>query len=81
MLAKKMPAFREELALLTQHKQIHQGLDHFQAYLERCATGEQELRLTEVKDLMDAFGGVLWTHLSEEVEQLGAENMRKYWSK
>ncbi|KAL8651968.1 MAG: hypothetical protein Q9210_002965 [Variospora velana] len=76
-----MPAFGKELALLTQHKQIHQGLDHFQAYLERCATGEQELRLTELKDLMDAFGSVLWTHLTEEVEQLGAENMRKYWIK
>lgn len=80
VLAKKMPAFRKELDLLTQHKEIHAGLDRFQAYLGSCAAGERELRLTEMKDLMDKFGTVLWTHLSDEVEQLGADNMRKYWT-
>ncbi|KAI4238996.1 MAG: hypothetical protein LQ349_000677 [Xanthoria aureola] len=80
VLARKMPAFRKELELLTQHKQIHAGLDQFQAYLEACASGERELRMTELKALMDRFGTVLWTHLDDEVEQLGAENMRKYWT-
>lgn len=80
VLAKRMPAFRKELELLTQHKQIHAGLDHFQAYLQDCACGEREFRLTELKALMDRFGTVLWTHLSDEVEQLGADNMRKYWT-
>ncbi|KAL8812256.1 MAG: hypothetical protein Q9223_001191 [Gallowayella weberi] len=80
VLARKMPAFRKELELLTQHKQIHSGLDQFQAYLQDCASGDRELRMTELKDLMDSFGTVLWTHLSDEVEQLGAENMRKYWT-
>lgn len=32
-LARKMPAFRKELELLTQHKQIHAGLHDLQAYL------------------------------------------------
>ncbi|KAL8659217.1 MAG: hypothetical protein Q9226_000555 [Calogaya cf. arnoldii] len=80
VLARKMPAFRQELELLTQHKQIHAGLDQFQAYLEACASGERELRMTELKALMDRFGTVLWTHLDDEVAQLGAENMRKYWT-
>ncbi|KAL8737557.1 MAG: hypothetical protein Q9181_001571 [Wetmoreana brouardii] len=80
VLARKMPAFRNELELLTQHKQIHAGLDRFQAYLQDCAAGERELRLTELKSLMDSFGTVLWTHLSDEVDQLGAENMREYWT-
>lgn len=80
VLAKKMPAFRKELELLTQHKQIHTGLDQFQAYLQDCTAGERELRLAELKSLMDKFGTVLWTHLSDEVEQLGAENMRRYWT-
>ena len=80
MLATKMPAFRKELALLTQHKQIHKGLDQFEAYLEKCKTGETDLNLGELKNLMDLFGGVLWAHLDDEVKQLSAENMRKYWT-
>ena len=80
VLAKKMPAFRKELELLTQHKQIHCGLETFQAYLEDCTRGDRELRLGELKGLMDTFGDVLWAHLADEVRQLGAENMRQYWS-
>ena len=79
-LARKMPAFQEELHLLTQHKQIHQGLDLFEDYLKSCKKGERELRMEEMKGLMDTFGGVLWQHLDDEVEQLGAENMRKFWT-
>jgi len=80
LLAKKMPAFRKELELLAQHKEIHQGLEKFQEYLENCQSGEKELRLGEMKRLMDQFGDVLWRHLDEEVKELGAENMRKYWT-
>ncbi|KAF2423556.1 hypothetical protein EJ08DRAFT_701058 [Tothia fuscella] len=80
VLARKMPKFRKELELLTQHKQIHEGLEKFEVYLGECRTGERELRLGELKVLMDGFGGVLWEHLDEEVEELGAENMRRYWS-
>ena len=80
VLAKKMPAFRKELELLTQHKQIHQGLDKFEAYLEECKSGERELRLEEMKALMDTFGAVLWAHLDDEVKELGAEKMRKFWT-
>ena len=80
VLARKMPAFKKELELLTQHKEIHTGLENFQTYLESCSRGQRELRLSELKDLMDTFGDVLWEHLADEVEQLGAQNMRKYWS-
>ncbi|KAF2020045.1 hypothetical protein BU24DRAFT_459660 [Aaosphaeria arxii CBS 175.79] len=80
VLAKKMPAFRKELELLTQHKQIHKGLDRLEEYLLKCQSGESELRLGELKEIMEGFGEVLWQHLDDEVAQLGAENMRKYWS-
>lgn len=80
VLAKKMPKFKKELHLLTQHKQIHAGLDIFEEYISKCKTGEKELQLTEMKAIMDTFGDVLWQHLDDEVEELGAENMRKYWS-
>ncbi|PNS18322.1 hypothetical protein CAC42_6139 [Sphaceloma murrayae] len=81
MLARKMPAFRKQDELIGQHKQIHKGLEKMEAYLVACETGERELRLVELKEIMDSFGKVLWEHLDDEVRTLGAENMRKYWSK
>jgi hypothetical protein len=63
-----------------QHKQIHKGLDKLEKYLEECVDGERELRMSEMKEILDTFGTVLWQHLDDEVKQLGAENMRKYWT-
>lgn len=80
VLARKMPAFKKELQLLTQHKLIHQGLDKFEEYLAQCRSGERELRLEEMKVVMETFGKVLWEHLDDEVKELRAENMRRYWS-
>ncbi|KAK8219172.1 hypothetical protein M8818_000903 [Zalaria obscura] len=80
VLARKMPAFKKELQLLTQHKEIHRGLDKFEDYLNKCRSGEKELRLDEMKTILDTFGKVLWDHLNDEVHELRAENMRKYWS-
>jgi iron-sulfur cluster repair protein YtfE (RIC family) len=80
ILAKKMPAFRKELDLLTQHKEIHKGLDKLEAYIEECRSGERELRMGELKEVLETFGEVLWQHLDDEVYQLSAENMRKYWT-
>lgn len=80
VLAKKMSAFKKELELLSQHKQIHVGLDKLEKYLEQCSDGERELRMVELKEILDGFGTVLWQHLDDEVKQLGAENMRNYWT-
>ena len=81
MLAKKMPEFQKKEHLIEQHRTIHKGLDGFQEYLEKCRMGENELRLEEMKLKMDSFGKTLWEHLDDEVRTLGAENMRKYWTK
>lgn len=56
------------------------GMDRLEAYLMDCRSGEKELRLDEMKKVMDSFGKVLWDHLDDEVRTLGAENMRKYWT-
>lgn len=79
-LARKMPAFRKQDELLAQHRKIHTGLDKFTAYLRECQSGERELVLRELKVTMELFGEVLWQHLDDEVKELGAENMRKYWT-
>ena len=80
VLAQRMPAFKKELELLTQHKQIHAGLDKFEAYIDDCKAGKRDMRMDELKEIMDSFGTVLWAHLQDEVDQLSVDNMRKYWS-
>ncbi|THD00106.1 hypothetical protein EYZ11_000431 [Aspergillus tanneri] len=75
-----MPEFHRELTLLSQHREIHNGLAGLGEYLEKCRSGESDLDRMEVKRLMDGFGAVLWAHLDEEVNALRAENMRRYWS-
>jgi len=80
MLATKMPRFREQEAMKAQHRAIHDGLDRFGRYLEGCRGGERELRLGELGEIMDGFGDVLWQHLDQEVKELEAANMRRFWT-
>lgn len=81
-LAAKMPEFNHETGpMVLQHVQIHAGLDKFQAYLRKCQSGEVDFELGVLREKMESWGGVLWTHLDEEVKTLGAENMRKHWTK
>ena len=79
VLGKRMPEFRGDLQ--AQHRDIHAGLDVFGAYLRGCKSGEHAFELSALKERMEPWGDVLWEHLDEEVKTLGAENMRKYWSK
>ncbi|GLA67153.1 hypothetical protein AtubIFM54640_010130 [Aspergillus tubingensis] len=79
-LAKRMPAFANEDALINQHRVIHNGLENLQSYVQSCLDGRVELRWNEVKDILDSFGATLMDHLKEEVRQLGAEETRKYWT-
>jgi len=79
-LSTRMPGFKDDEILIGQHEQIHEGLEALEAYLRACQSGEKELRMEELKGVMDGFGKVLWEHLDEEVRMLGAENVRKYWS-
>ena len=80
LLASRMTIFRHNERMKLHHKEIHAGLVRLENYISECRTGQRELRLSEMREVMDSFGTVLWIHLDEEVKNLGAENMRKYWS-
>ena len=80
-LATRMPTFQMDGIAKQQHREIHKGLDELESYLKQCKWGERELRREEMKQRMETWGEVLWTHLDEEVRELGAENMKKYWRK
>ncbi|OTB04787.1 hypothetical protein M426DRAFT_320378 [Hypoxylon sp. CI-4A] len=87
VLARRMPEFRSDgkggknaAELLRQHGEIHTGMEGMGKYLRSCRDGEKELNMNTLKDQMQSWGAVLWKHLDQEVETLGAENMRKYWT-
>lgn len=81
MLAQKMPEFRGDNALLLeQHREIHHGLEDLQQYLEKCRSRKTKLDLAILRSKMEPWSHVLLLHLDLEVEMLGAENMRKYWT-
>jgi hypothetical protein len=64
-----------------QHRQIHAGLDLLHDYVKAWKTDRKsDVKWNEIKSMMDSFGGILWKHMNEEVELLGAANMRKYWT-
>ena len=48
VLAVSMPAFRRELELLTQHKEIHKGMDKLEVYVDDCKAGKRDLRMEEL---------------------------------
>lgn len=87
-LARKMPEFQRgdgkkgggAAELLRQHEEIHVGMEGMRGYLRRCRDGEEDLDMAALKAQMQSWGTVLWTHLDQEVQTLGAENMRKYWT-
>ncbi|KAI1093246.1 hypothetical protein F5B19DRAFT_450716 [Rostrohypoxylon terebratum] len=87
ILARKMPEFRTDgkggkgaAELLQQHREIHEGMEGMEKYLNACYDGEKELDMDVLKEQMQSWGAVLWKHLDQEVQTLGAENMRKYWT-
>jgi hypothetical protein len=59
---------------------MYKGLDALAEYLEECRAARRDLVRSEVRSIMETFRVVLWQHLDDEVAELGAENMRKYWT-
>lgn len=80
VLATKMQGFREGEFAKLQHEEMHKGLDVLQPYLMDCKRGIQDFHRQKVRNIMDSFGGILWKHMDEEVQELGAENMEKHWT-
>ncbi|KFA52869.1 hypothetical protein S40293_00902 [Stachybotrys chartarum IBT 40293] len=81
-LAKRMVEFSHDNGeLVAQHKVIHRGLEGLQAYLKGCRKGKIDFEAKVLKQKMESWGEVLWTHMDDEVKTLGANNVSKYWSK
>jgi hypothetical protein len=71
---------QEDCELLRQHRAIHDGVDGMAEYLRRCKDRECELELGVLKGKVEPWGEVLMTHLDQEVRDLGADRMRRFWT-
>lgn len=80
ILAKKMPAFAENEQHRESHKKIHDGLDALGDIMKRVYADQTTYSPTELRACLDGFREPLLRHLDEEVNDLRAENMRKYWT-
>ncbi|ORY35423.1 hypothetical protein BCR39DRAFT_509569 [Naematelia encephala] len=80
ILAKKMPQFqagaREGGEHLESHRQIHEGLERYEKYLEDSLANSSKYNAGALRAIMDGFREVLFRHLDEEVHDLGAESMK-----
>ena len=71
---------KEDCELLRQHRMIHEGVDEMAEYLRRCKERECELELGVLKGKVEPWGEVLLKHLDQEVRDLGADRMRRFWT-
>ncbi|WVQ99898.1 hypothetical protein IAU59_007041 [Kwoniella sp. CBS 9459] len=80
VLAKKMPQFahgkREAGEHLKSHKAIHDGLEKYDRFLRDSLEDASNYDATKLRTIMDGFRDVLFSHLDEEVKDLGAESMK-----
>ncbi|TCD69800.1 hypothetical protein EIP91_006113 [Steccherinum ochraceum] len=80
LLARKMPEFRANEAHIKSHHGIHVGLDAMSALLQKWKADPKEYSPEDMKACLDSWREVLFKHLDEEVRDLSATNMRKYWT-
>ncbi|KEP54559.1 hemerythrin HHE cation-binding domain protein [Rhizoctonia solani 123E] len=80
VLAQKMPNFANNERHKNSHKVIHAGLDK----LKNLVTGWKEVPTTfspaTLRSCLDEFKPPLFKHLEEEVRDLSAENLKKYYT-
>ncbi|KAB8760604.1 hypothetical protein FH972_026596 [Carpinus fangiana] len=63
-----------------QHRHLNEHALRIEKYLTECREGRRELLRDELTRELNSFGGVLFSHLDEEVRELGADRMRLYWT-
>ncbi|KAH7098897.1 hypothetical protein BKA62DRAFT_744308 [Auriculariales sp. MPI-PUGE-AT-0066] len=79
-LAQRMVEFKQDEKHRESHKGIHDGIDKLGELVLRWRTEPSAYSPTELRGCLDSFRDVLFRHLDEEVNDLKASNMRKYWT-
>ncbi|KAF8664375.1 hypothetical protein AX16_000746 [Volvariella volvacea WC 439] len=81
-LAKRMPQFKttKDTAHMKSHEGIHRGLDALSVLVQKYKENPSSYSPEEMRACLDSFRDILFRHLDEEVADLSAENLKKYWT-
>ncbi|KAH8107477.1 hypothetical protein DFH11DRAFT_1691675 [Phellopilus nigrolimitatus] len=80
VLAKRMPMFSDNEQHLKSHEAIHEGLARLSDLTNEFKSDPKTYSPTRMRECLDSFREVLMHHLDEEVHDLGAESLKKYWT-
>lgn len=59
------------------HRAIHDGMAKYEAYIHKAQRDPSSYNAKELRDIMDGFEKVLFDHLDQEVEDIGADSLKK----
>lgn len=77
ILAAKHPAFRTSSSHVQAHRVIHDGLDKYNAYLDKAMREPGKYSAAEFRAVMDSFRAPLYEHLDQEVRDLEPASLKK----
>ncbi|TFY65352.1 hypothetical protein EVJ58_g2029 [Rhodofomes roseus] len=83
VLAERMPEFRDDEVHLKAHHGIHEGQYLLNIHLitgNKWNKDPTTFSPTEMRACLDSWREVLFVHLDQEVKDLGAENVKRYWT-
>ncbi|KAJ1304764.1 hypothetical protein OPQ81_005902 [Rhizoctonia solani] len=80
VLAQKMPSFANNERHKNSHKVIHGGLDKLKDLVTGWKAEPTTFSPTTLRSCLDEFKPPLFKHLEEEVRDLSAENLKKYYT-
>jgi hypothetical protein len=70
----------ESVRYHAQHHTIHSGLAKLSLLVAKWSDDPKSYSPTEMKECLESFREELFMDLDEEVANLGADNMKRYWT-
>ncbi|KAI0745139.1 hypothetical protein C8Q76DRAFT_607411 [Earliella scabrosa] len=80
ILAKRMPMFQDNDVHLKSHEAIHHGVDELTKNVRKWFDEPSTYKPEEMRACLDSWREALFSHLDQEVKDLSAESMKKYWT-
>jgi hypothetical protein len=72
----KHPSFRPSSSHVQSHRVIHDGLERYNAYLDKASANPASYNAAEFRAVMDSFRAPLYEHLDQEVADLEPESLQ-----
>jgi hypothetical protein len=77
ILAAKHPAFRPGAGHIQSHRDIHDGLERYNKYIDQAMRDPSKYNSLQFRAVMDSFHQPLYDHLDQEVRDLEPESLKR----